>query len=72
MSSEGQAGWGAYERLVLSKLDELGEDIKAMQKEQSRQSVEIAMLKVKSGLWGAVAGLIPFALYVAYALSGGN
>lgn len=62
--------WGAYERLVLAKLDELSVDIKEIQAEQSRQRVDVAMLKVKSGLWGGIAGLVPFGLFVAYALLG--
>lgn len=69
---EETAGWGAYERLVLAKLDELSDDIKEIQIEQGRQRVDLAMLKVKSGVWGAAAGLVPFAMYAAYALLGGG
>lgn len=65
-------GWGSYERLVLAQLEELSKDVKEIQAAQARQNVEIAMLRVKSGLWGATAGLIPFALYVAYALLNGS
>lgn len=72
MSSDVTNGWSAYQRMVLSKLDEMAEDIKEIQREQGRQSVEIAMLKVKAGMWGALAGLAPFGLYVAYALLGGH
>lgn len=72
MSNMNADGWGAYERLVLAKLEELSEDIKEMQATQARQNVEIAMLRVKSGLWGATAGLIPFGLWIAYALLGGG
>ena len=72
MSTNDHAGWGAYERLVLAKLEELSEDIKEIQSTQARQNVEIAMLRVKSGLWGATAGLIPFGLWIAYALLGGG
>jgi hypothetical protein len=72
MSNMNQDGWGAYERLVLAKLEELSEDIKEIQSTQARQNVEIAMLRVKSGLWGATAGLIPFGLWIAYALLGGG
>jgi hypothetical protein len=66
------SSWGSYERLVLSKLDELSEDVKEIQQEQGRQRIDIAMLKVRSGVWGAAAGLVPFGLYVAYALLGGQ
>lgn len=72
MTNTDPAGWGSYERMVLAKLEELSDDIKEIQATQSRQNVEIAMLRVKSGLWGATAGLIPFGLWIAYALIGGG
>jgi hypothetical protein len=72
MNNMNQDGWGSYERLVLAKLEELSDDIKEIQSTQARQNVEIAMLRVKSGLWGATAGLIPFGLWIAYALLGGG
>ena len=77
-------GWGAYERLVLAKLEDLSEDIKQLnakideevkdiRREQTRQDVSIAMLNVKSGVWGAGAAILTVGLYVAYALlSGGS
>lgn len=77
------AGWGAYERLVLAKLEDLSQDIKELRaevqeevkdirKEQTKQDVNIAMLQVKSGLWGAMAGLVTLALYVGYSMLGGG
>ena len=77
------AGWGSYERLVLSKLEELSEDVKALnqkideevkdiRREQTKQDVAIAMLNVRSGMWGAAAGLVTVGLYVAYALLSGG
>lgn len=65
-------GWPEYQRLVLAKLDELSSDVKEIQATQARQNQDIAVLKVKSGLWGGAAGLIPFGLWVAYALIQGN
>ena len=70
--NETSNGWSAYQRMVLNKLDEMSDDIKEIQREQGRQSIDIAMLKVKAGVWGAAAGLVPFALYVAYTVLGGN
>jgi hypothetical protein len=80
---DNQGGWGSYERLVLSKLEELSEDFKSLnqkideevkdiRREQTKQDVAIAMLQVKSGVWGAVAGLVTVALYIGYTLLGGG
>jgi hypothetical protein len=76
-------GWGAYERLVLAKLEELSDDVKELnqkideevkdiRREQTKQDVAIAMLQVKSGVWGAVAGVVTVALYIGYTLLGGG
>ena len=63
-------GWIGYEKLVLSKLEELQSDVKELTDEIGKLKVEIAMLKVKSGLWGAAAGLVPFGLFIAYTILG--
>ena len=87
-------GWGAYERLVLAKLEELSDDMKDLRgevkeefrgirtelqaevsdirKEQTKQDVAIAMLNVKSGIWGAGAAVITLGLYIGYSLLGGG
>ena len=52
-------GWGQYSRLVMAKLDEHQKLLESMNAELTKIHVEIAMLKVKSGLWGALAGAIP-------------
>lgn len=70
-------GWGRYEERVLSELIDLKADMKALareindlkQGELSKLKVEVAMLKVKSGLWGAAAGFVPAAVIVALQLS---
>ena len=75
--------WGSYERLVLAKLEELSDDIKELRievqeevkdirREQTKQDVAIAMLQVRSGIWGAAAALVTIGLYVAYALLSGG
>lgn len=77
MSSTGGNGWGRYEERVLSELIDLKNDVKALsreinnlkQDEISKIKVEVAMLKVKSGLWGAAAGFIPAAVIVALQLA---
>lgn len=60
-------GWNSYQRLVLDKLQGLDSDVKHIRvKDIPGLQVEIAALKVKAGIWGAVAGLIPAALAIMY------
>ena len=77
------AGWGAYERLVLAKLEELSnemkelrvdlnEEVKDIRKEQTKQDVAIAMLQVKAGLFGSLAGLVTLVVYIGYTILGGG
>jgi hypothetical protein len=67
-------GWNSYQKLVLNRLDDHSKALEDLNKEvQSIRvtdipslQVEIAMLKIKAGAWGAVAGGIPGILAVAY------
>ena len=73
-------GWSGYEKLVLARLEQLDERlvhldnrITRMQDEEiTRLKIEVAMLKVKSGLWGAAAGMLPVGLFVAFQIMAGN
>ena len=73
-------GWSGYQRLVLGRLDALdkkvemlADDIHEMQREDiNALKIEVAMLKVKAGIWGAAAGLLPAALFVGYQIIGGG
>ena len=52
-------GWKAHSQLVMSKLDDLHTVTKELTHEVQAVRVEVAVLKVKAGIWGAVAGAIP-------------
>jgi len=63
-------GWGEWSKFVLHELTRLSTAIEELKKENSHAHTEIraavnlthtdiAILKVKSGLWGAAAGVIP-------------
>jgi hypothetical protein len=60
-------GWNEYQRLVLSKLDELTEKADAMQAQLHRQNMEIAVMRVKSSVLGAVAGCVTAIVTLAVA-----
>ncbi len=51
--------WVQWRKHVLLELERLNEAQSKMQLEVIKIGKEIAVLKFKSGLWGAVAGAIP-------------
>lgn len=69
--SEGN-GWSGYQRLVLSEIRGLKDEVHELRKELQDTRIDVAMLQVKSGVWGLVGGLLPFGLWVAYQLLSGN
>jgi hypothetical protein len=52
-------GWDGYEKLVLDKLNRLDEGLLRVEDKVEALTIDVAMLKVKAGVWGATAGLIP-------------
>lgn len=63
------ADWDRYKELVLAELERLNDSIRGVHTKIDAQNlsvsaevttlkVEIAMLKVKAGAWGGVAGLV--------------
>lgn len=57
-------GWMGYEKLVLDKLSTLGDDVRRVEDKVEALTIDVAMLKVKAGAWGALAGMIPAAVAV--------
>ena len=51
--------WGAWANHVLKTMEDQASDIKEIRNSINGIQVEIAMLKVKSGMWGAMGGMIP-------------
>lgn len=68
MTSAGE-GWNEYRRLVVQQLEDNARDVAAARKELGEKidalRVDVVALKVKAGLWGAVAGVIPAAIAAA-------
>lgn len=73
-------GWSRFERVIVYRLDKLDQDLvgvrteisKLRDDEISKLKIELAMLKVKSGVWGAAAGFLPAALVVIYLVLSGH
>jgi hypothetical protein len=51
-------GWDQYQLLVLEKLAKLEENDKCIDKKVGDLRVDVAQLKVKAGLFGALAGFL--------------
>ena len=69
-------GWQQYKIHIISELEDLKKLMDTMDQRISdirhidvpSLRVEIAMLKIKSGLWGAAAGMIPSLIYFFYSM----
>lgn len=80
MSSTGGNGWNRYEERVLAELQALRGDLRQLEqtvhdvqtKEIGELRVKLAMLEVRSGLIGAIAGSIPAAIVVLVGLAGNS
>jgi len=51
-------GWNDYQKLVLNELSRLDSNQQKLMIKLDRLSVDIAMLQVKAGVWGALGSLI--------------
>ena len=60
--------WSEYQKLVLAELERHGSLISEVDQKITDLRVEIAMLKVKSGGWGAAAGLVSVMVFLLYQL----
>lgn len=56
-----EGGWA----LVLWRLNDQGRTLERLEDKVDSVMIDVAMLKVKAGIWGAVAGLIPASLALA-------
>ncbi len=63
----GNNGWNAWANHVLLELKRLNGSIESLNKEVGDVRLEIAQLKVKSGIWGGIAGMASIILVL-----GGN
>ena len=57
-------GWNQYQKLVMDKLTEHDEKFTSIEEKLVKLQVDIATLKVKAGVWGGVAGLIPVVIAI--------
>ncbi len=58
--------WKEWSKYVLAELKRLNGCYEVLGKEMKAVSIQIAMLKVKSGVWGAVGASIPIIIGLAF------
>jgi len=61
---DGSNGWNEWSRHVLAELRRLNDWCERLTETQQKILTEIATLKVKAGVWGAIAGLIPVVITI--------
>jgi len=57
--AEENGDWREYKKLVISEIDRLSDHIGSLESKIDNLRSDVVMLKVKSGIWGLFAGLIP-------------
>lgn len=60
-------GWSEYQKLVLHELETHSKELKEIREDVSSFKTELGILKVKSGIWGLLGGLMA-AIPVAIAI----
>lgn len=64
--------WNEWRELVLSELKAVKQGQERLEDGQVLLRIDVAKLKVKAGLWGGVAGLVPGMIGVGVLLLGGG
>lgn len=54
--------WNEWSKFVLKELDRLSTCYESLDEKMGQIRTEIAMLKVKSGIWGLIGAAIPVAI----------
>ena len=57
-----ESGWSQYEKMVIEKLDSHDGKFSVIDTKVTQIQIDIATLKVKAGVWGGIAGLVPVVL----------
>lgn len=62
-------GWNEWSKYVLKELERLNGCYEKLEDHIQKVSTDIAMLKVKAGVWGLIAGMIPAAVALTILLT---
>jgi len=61
---ENNNSWTQWSKYVLKELERNNSDHESISDKLDKIAVEIATLKVKSGLWGTIGGLVSVAVFL--------
>ena len=61
--------WMEHRQFIVRKLDEQSAEISALHEQVTLMRIDLAMLKVRAGMWGALAGAVPAGLAVLTVLT---
>lgn len=62
--------WREHRQYIVRKLDEQSAEISALHEQVTLMRIDLAMLKVRAGLWGALAGAVPAGFAILAVLTG--
>ena len=57
-------GWEEYKKLVLSELERFNKNQDKFDKKLDKVIIDIATLKVKASIWGALGGMVPILIAI--------
>lgn len=72
MAPELSNGWEQWSRHVLVELNRLNNNYERLNEKIDQVCLDVATVKVKAGVWGAIAGIIPAALVAFYLMLKGT
>lgn len=55
----GNGDFSEYRRLILDRLDRLEDEVQGVSRTVARIENDLTALKIRAGLWGAIAGALP-------------
>jgi len=64
-SPEGN-GWPEYRREVMASIHQLREDVRQLDGKVDGVRIDVAGLKIKASLWGALAGAVPAGIAIVW------
>jgi hypothetical protein len=61
-------GWSEWSKYVLKELERLNTCYEKLDSHLDKIATDIATLKVKASIWGAIGGIVPVAIILAWML----